>query len=141
MTKRGTDHSKNDVDLFGFLLNMAGSAALNHFAHKYESGNKVNPYAAASTAYSLGQLKSTEDLLKLGGALGAMGAFDSNEEEEDARIGEDYGVYRENFGTHEEYMEALHDVGYDSFDSYEDEEFDSFDSFDEYEDEDTDDPD
>lgn len=41
---------------------------------------KIDPYAAAGIAFGLGKLNSTEDILALGGILGAMGAFDDEPE-------------------------------------------------------------
>ena len=41
---------------------------------------KIDPYAAAGIAFGLGKLNSTEDILALGGMLGAMGAFDDEPE-------------------------------------------------------------
>lgn len=39
---------------------------------------KIDPYAAAGIAFGLGKRNNTEDILALGGVLGAIGAFDDD---------------------------------------------------------------
>ena len=65
------------------LLDLAAAATLDYIAatRREKRGRnrsrKVDPYAVAGAAMGLGKLNTTDNVLKLGGMLGAMGAFDS----------------------------------------------------------------
>lgn len=53
-------------------------AVANHMEKKYhytEKG-KINPYAVSSMGLASGKMKSTEDILRTGAFLGAVGSFD-----------------------------------------------------------------
>lgn len=64
------------------LLDIAQIAALNHIANKRcekrggKRGNKIDPYKATGMA----MIKDADALIKFGGLLGAMGAFDPDDE-------------------------------------------------------------
>lgn len=67
------------------LLDLAAAATLGYIAatHREKQGRnrsrKVDPYAVAGAAMGLGKLNTTDDVLKLGGMLGAIGAFDADD--------------------------------------------------------------
>ena len=66
---------KNGGFLDGLLHDMALYAAVQ--ASK-DSGGKPDPYKATGIARGMGKL-STEDIVKLGGILGAEGTFDDED--------------------------------------------------------------
>ena len=108
------------------MIDLAAAAALDYIAasrrEKYgkKRRSKVNPYAAAGVAMGLGKLNSTDDVLKLGGMLGAMGAFDADDElscrASNTRYawrlncddGSDYGIDPGDYETRTEYNSALY---------------------------------
>ncbi len=67
------------------LIDLAAAATLDYMAYKRrqkrcgKKRSKIDPYAAAGIAMGMGKLNSTEDIIKLGGFLGAMGAFDEDD--------------------------------------------------------------
>ncbi|MGN1369437.1 MAG: hypothetical protein ACI4WX_11240 [Aristaeellaceae bacterium] len=124
MAKKRSRKSGKCPEPFNTLIDLAGAAALDYIAHKQRQKyrakkTQVDPYAAAGVAFSLGKLESTEDILELGGMMGAMGAFDPDEEEPD--LGEQYGVYRDDYATRDEYVEALNNARFDVSNDEEDE--------------------
>ncbi|MDO5144341.1 MAG: hypothetical protein Q4E72_07015 [bacterium] len=133
MAKKRSRKSSKCPEPFNTLIDLAGAAALDYIAYKRRQKcgykkTKIDPYAAAGVAFGLGKLESTEDILELGGMLGAMGAFDSDEEDSD--LGEQYGVYRDDYATRDEYVEALNNARFDVSDDEEDEDDIDFDDSD-----------
>lgn len=63
------------LDLAGGLT-MAGIANKMEQKYHYRKKRKINPYAATAFGIASGRLRTTESLLRLGGALGAAGSFD-----------------------------------------------------------------
>lgn len=71
----------------------------------------------------MGQIDDTENLIKLGGMLGVMGAFDDEKDDSftpapsnncnkyawrmNCEDGSNYGIYPENYETRQEYNEAI----------------------------------
>ena len=130
MAKKRSRKSGKCPEPFNTLIDLAGAAALDYFSYKRRQKHsykkaKIDPYAATGVAFSLGKLETTEDILELGGMMGAMGAFDPDEEESD--LGEQYGVYRDDYSTRDEYVEALNNARFDVSDDEEDEEDIDFD--------------
>lgn len=87
MAKRGGKKSSSKCpEPFNTLIDLAGGAAMSAIAnkmekkHQYRKRGKINPYMASAFGISTGRLKSTEDLIRLGGFLGAMGSFDDDDE-------------------------------------------------------------
>lgn len=88
MARRKKKKSKKNerIPVIDFLLDMAQIATLNYIAYKRREkrggkrGNKIDPYEATGMAMGLGMIKDTDDLIKFGGVLGAMGAFDPDDE-------------------------------------------------------------
>ncbi len=142
MAKRRKSKKRERIPFIDSLIDLAGAAVFGYISYKQrenrksKSGNKrIDPYAAAGVAMGMGMLNDTEDLLRLGGILGAMGAFDPDEPDEVYRSsyagshddnpfykpknnqyawrlncedGSEYGIWPENYETREEYHEALH---------------------------------
>ncbi len=92
MAKRRKKSSKCP-EPFNTLIDLAAAATLDYIAYKRrqkrggKKNHKIDPYAAAGVAMGMGKLNSTEDIIKLGGFLGAMGAFDEDDDTSD------YGAY------------------------------------------------
>jgi len=67
---------------FNSLINLAGGITMNAIAdkmeqkHHYRQRGVPNPYRASAFGIASGRMKSTEDVIRLGGVMGAMGAFD-----------------------------------------------------------------
>lgn len=119
---------------------MAQAATLDYIAYKrrQKRGNKrtkIDPYEATGMAMGMGLIDDTEDLIRFGGMLGAMGAFDPDEPDEvyqssyvgsydsnpfyapkdnkyawrlNCEDGSEYGISPEDYETRDEYHEALH---------------------------------
>lgn len=90
MAKRGGKKSSSKCpEPFNTLIDLAGGAAMAAIAnkmekkHQYRKRRKINPYRASALGISTGRLKSTEDIIRLGGFLGAMGSFDDDDDEHD----------------------------------------------------------
>ena len=116
------------------LIDLAAAATFDYIASKRRqkhgvSHTKIDPYAAAGVAFGMGNLKSTEDVLKLGGMLGSMGAFDDTDDLREIMpgasigtmgtvidagtrkdIGLQYGILRENYESREDYVAALNEA-------------------------------
>lgn len=58
-------------------------AIAKHMEKKYHytKKGKINPYAASAFGIASGRMKTAEDILKVGGFLGAMGSFDVEADE------------------------------------------------------------
>lgn len=70
-------------NFFGDLLDLGEAFILDCYSARYRerrraSGNplRIDPYAAAGAAMGMGRLNSFDDIMRLGGILGSLGAFD-----------------------------------------------------------------
>ena len=141
MAKRRKKSKKRErIPVIDFLLDMAQAATLDYIAYKrrQKRGNKrtkIDPYEATGMAMGMGLIDDTEDLIRFGGMLGAMGAFDPDEPDEvyqssyvgsydsnpfyapkdnkyawrlNCEDGSEYGISPEDYETRDEYHEALH---------------------------------
>lgn len=141
MAKRRKKSNKRErIPVIDFLLDMAQAATLDYIAYKrrQKRGNKrtkIDPYEATGIAMGMGLIDDTEDLIRFGGMLGAMGAFDPDEPDEvyqssyagsydsnpfyapknnkyawrlNCEDGSEYGISPEDYETRDEYHEALH---------------------------------
>lgn len=69
---------------FNSLIDLAGGIAMNAIAnkmeqkHNYHQHGVPNPYRTAAFGISSGHMKTTEDVVRLGAVMGAMGAFDDD---------------------------------------------------------------
>ncbi len=138
--KRRKSKKRERIPVIDFLLDMAQAATLDYIAYKrrQKRGNKltkIDPYEATGIAMGMGLIDDTEDLIRFGGMLGAMGAFDPDEPDEvyqssyvgsydsnpfyapknnkyawrlNCEDGSEYGVSPEDYETRDEYHEALH---------------------------------
>lgn len=83
MAKRGK-YRKSSMypEPFNTLIDIAGGIAMNAIANKmekkyhYSKKGKINPYKVSAFKIGTGGFKSTEDIVRTGGFLGAMGSFD-----------------------------------------------------------------
>lgn len=104
------------------MLDLAGAAAIDCIHYKRRQKNrgrlpKIDPYAAAGIAMGMGKINSTEDVIALGGILGAMGAFDKDSDYQpidnryawrlNCEDGCSYGIDPEDFETRDEYNDAI----------------------------------
>lgn len=142
MAKRKKKSSKRErIPVIDFLIDMAAAATMDYIAYKRRQkrggrrSNKIDPYEATGIAMGLGMIDDTEDLIKFGGTLGMMGAFDPDEPDEvyqnsyvgshednpfyapknnkyawrlNCEDGSEYGISPEDFETRDEYHKALH---------------------------------
>ena len=142
MAKRKKKSSKRErIPVIDFLIDMAAAATMDYIAYKRRQkrggrrSNKIDPYEATGIAMGLGMIDDTEDLIKFGGMLGMMGAFDPDEPDEvyqnsyvgshednpfyapknnkyawrlNCEDGSEYGISPEDFETRDEYHKALH---------------------------------
>lgn len=141
MAKRRKKSGKRErIPVVDFLIDMAGAATLDYIAYKrrQKRGNKrakIDPYEATGMAMGMGLIDDTEDLIRFGGMLGAMGAFDPDEADGvyqssytgthdsnpfyapkdnkyawrlNCEDGSEYGISPEDYETRDEYHEALH---------------------------------
>lgn len=69
------------------LIDIAGGIAMGAVAshmekkYNYSKKGKINPYAVSAMGIASGRMKSTEDILRTGAVLGAMGSFDVEADE------------------------------------------------------------
>jgi hypothetical protein len=67
---------------FNTLIDIAGGVAMGVVANRmekkyhYTAKGKINPYTVSAMGIASGRVHSTEDILKTGAILGAMGSFD-----------------------------------------------------------------
>ncbi len=100
--------------------------------YHYKARGKINPYEASAFGMASGRIKSTEDLIRLGGMLGAAGAFDDDPDDPinyieshpirtnnnryawrlNCEDGSAYGIFPEGYETIQEYNKALHNEKY-----------------------------
>lgn len=87
MAKKRRKKSSKCPEPFNTLIDLAAGATMNMIAnkmeekHHYRKRGVPNPYRASAIGLSSGRLKSTSDLIRLGGMMGAMGAFDPDDTE------------------------------------------------------------
>lgn len=140
--KRYSKKSSKCPEPFNTLIDIAAGITMNAVANKMEKKHGYhrrgvpNPYRASAFGFTTGRLNDTEDLLKLGGLMGAMGAFDDDSLPSDQHLdtswefddlgetysqsndnryawrfncedGSDYGIYPEDYETRNDYNEAL----------------------------------
>lgn len=144
MAKKRYSKRRERIPVIDTLIDIAEAATLDYVAHKYRQKrggkrSKIDPYEATGFAMGLGMIDNTEDLLRFGGMLGAMGAFDDDDEDyeytspsshrtyktdismfksNDNRYawrmncedGSEYGIYPEQYETKAEYVSALERV-------------------------------
>lgn len=119
------------IPVIDTLIDLAGAMTLDYLAAKRRQkygtkhSKKIDPYAATGAAMGMGLIKDTDDLIKFGGVLGAMGAFDSDDDSPVNKVaymaprdnryawrlncedGSAYGIDPNNYETRDEYNEAL----------------------------------
>lgn len=85
MAKKRRKKSPKCPEPFNTLIDLAAGATMNAIAnkmeekHHYRKRGVPNPYKASAIGFAMGKLTSTEDIIKLGGVLGAMGSFDPDD--------------------------------------------------------------
>lgn len=87
MAKKRRKKSSKCPEPFNTLIDIAAGITMNAVAnkmeekHHYRKRGVPNPYRASAIGMSMGKLNKTEDVIKLGGFLGAMGSFDPDDTE------------------------------------------------------------
>ena len=131
MTKKERSKKRERIPVIDTLIDLAGAMTLDYLAAKRRQkygtkhSKKIDPYAATGAAMGMGLIKDTDDLIKFGGVLGAMGAFDSDDDSPVNKVaymaprdnryawrlncedGSAYGIDPNNYETRDEYNEAL----------------------------------
>ena len=85
--RKGKRKSTKCPEPFNTLLDLLAGAIMNMIANRmerkyhYRKRGVPNPYRASAIGLSTGRLRKTEDIIRLGGFLGAMGAFDPDDTE------------------------------------------------------------
>lgn len=85
--RRKNKKSSKCPEPFNTLIDIAGGIAMGAVAshmekkYNYSKKGKVNPYAVSAMGIASGRMKSTEDILRTGAILGAMGSFDVEADE------------------------------------------------------------
>lgn len=85
MAKKRRRKSSKCPEPFNTLIDLAAGATMNAIAnkmeekHNYRKRGVPNPYRASAIGFSMGKLNKTEDIIKLGGFLGATGSFDPDD--------------------------------------------------------------
>lgn len=85
--RRGSKKSSKCPEPFNTLIDIAAGltmgAVANHMEKKYHYSKKgkINPYAVSAAKMAAGRMNSTEDILRTGAVLGAMGSFDVEEDD------------------------------------------------------------
>ena len=110
------------------MLDLAAAATLGYIAatHREKQGRnrsrKVDPYAVAGAAMGPGKLNTTDDVLKLGGMIGAIGAFDADDGPPysashiryawhlNCEDGSDYGIDPAEYETQTKYSSHVPDI-------------------------------
>ena len=132
--KKSNKKSSKCPEPFNTLLDLAQAATLDYIFYKRRQKNrgkrnKIDPYAATGIAMGMGKIKNTEDLIRFGGFLGAMGAFDDDDDPSweygdigtsfqkplnnqyawrlNCQDGSKYGIYPEQYQTKAQYDFAL----------------------------------
>ncbi|MCD8300004.1 MAG: hypothetical protein LUC41_02315 [Clostridiales bacterium] len=124
------------IDIAGGLT-MAAIASSMEKKHHYSERGKVNPYAVSAVGIGTGRMKTTNDVIRTGAMLGAMGAFDLDDathvDDDDPLFsvdsfehkgnnqyawrmncedGSEYGISPEDYETRDDYNEALYMAKY-----------------------------
>lgn len=131
MSEKKRSKKRERIPVIDTLLDLVGAMVLGYFAAKRRQkygtkrSKKIDPYAATGAAIGMGRIKNTDDLIKFGGILGAMGAFDPDDDlpidaaaymtPRDNRYawrlncedGSAYGVDPNDYETRDEYNNAL----------------------------------
>lgn len=87
MAKKRRKKSSKCPEPFNTLIDLAAGATMNAIAnkmeekHHYRKRGVPNPYRVSAFGLSSGRLRKTEDIIRLGGFLGAMGSFDPDDTE------------------------------------------------------------
>lgn len=82
MAKKRKKRSSKCPKPLNTLIDIAGGIAMGAVAshmekkYNYSKKGKINPYAVSAVGLASGRMKSTEDILRTGAVLGAMGSFD-----------------------------------------------------------------
>ncbi len=69
------------------MINLAGGLAMGAVAahmeskYHYTDKGKPNPYAVTAVGFATGSIKGTRDIVRLGAVMGAMGAFDAEQDD------------------------------------------------------------
>lgn len=98
MAKKRRKKSSKCPEPFNTLIDIAAGITMNAVAnkmeekHHYRKRGVPNPYRASAIGMSMGKLNKTEDVIKLGGFLGAMGSFNPDDTES--------GHYSSSIGYH-----------------------------------------
>lgn len=85
--RRKSKKSSKCPEPFNTLIDIAGGIAMGAVAshmekkYNYSKKGKINPYAVSAMGIASGRMKSTEDILRTGAVLGAMGSFDVEADE------------------------------------------------------------
>lgn len=80
--RRSSKKSSKCPEPLNTLIDIAAGltmgAVANHMEKKYNYSKKgkINPYAVSAAKMAAGRMNSTEDILRTGAVLGAMGSFD-----------------------------------------------------------------
>ena len=146
MSKKKRSKKRERIPVIDTLIDLAGAMTLDYLAAKRRQKNgtkrskKIDPYAATGAAMGMGLIKDTDDIIKFGGVLGAMGAFDSDDDlpistaaymaPRDNRYawrlncedGSAYGIDPNDYETRDEYNAAIDTVESNSFNENEDDE-------------------
>lgn len=93
---------------FNTLIDLAQAFTLDYVAHKRRQKrggqrNRIDPYEATGIAMGMGLIDDTEDLIKFGGVLGAIGAFDDDEPSPCYRVNDNRYAWRLNCEDGSEY--------------------------------------
>ena len=93
MSKKKRSKKRERIPVIDTLIDLAGAMTLDYLAAKRRQkygtkhSKKIDPYAATGAAYAatgaamgMGLIKDTDDIIKFGGVLGAMGVFDSDDD-------------------------------------------------------------
>jgi len=131
MSKKKRSKKRERIPVIDTLIDLAGAMTLDYLAaigrqkNGTKRSKKTDPYAATGAAMGMGLIKDTDDLIKFGGVLGTMGAFDPDDDlpistaaymaPRDNRYawrlncedGSAYGIDPNDYETRDEYNEAL----------------------------------
>ena len=86
MAKRRKSSKKSSKcpEPFNTLIDIAAGLTMHAIAdkmekkHNYHKRGAPNPYRASAYGFTAGKMRTTEDILKLGAVMGAMGSFDDD---------------------------------------------------------------
>lgn len=86
MAKRRKSSKKSSKcpEPFNTLIDIAAGLTMHAIAdkmekkHNYHKRGAPNPYRASAYGFTVGKMRTTDDILKLGAVMGAMGSFDDD---------------------------------------------------------------